>query len=188
MDPLHPGELTREDQRPAFDSRSGSPAAPETFQPSKLTIDQLRSLREVWLSVADTADVSPVHVMVNRIAEIIEAPVRLVSLDRSGERLDVEASGGPEKAVAARERSSWRLAASIATRRLSSSPWAKATCRGCGRACPLAGVGQIRACCSYQAIGAVGHRSTGSSAWRGICPAPCGSRVIAAGHAAASDC
>jgi diguanylate cyclase (GGDEF)-like protein len=100
MDPLQPADLARDHARHSSDSVTNADPAPR-FDPGRLTIDQLRSLRELWPSVADTADPSPARVLVERVAEIIEAPVAVVLLDPQAERLDVEVASGPDSARAA---------------------------------------------------------------------------------------
>jgi diguanylate cyclase (GGDEF)-like protein len=98
MEPLQPLDFGRDDARHSTDPRT---EAPVSFQPGRLTIDQLRLLRDVWPIVADTTDPSPAQVLVDRIAEIIGAPVGIAIVDTTGERLELEASSGPEARRAA---------------------------------------------------------------------------------------
>jgi diguanylate cyclase (GGDEF)-like protein len=115
MDPLQPVDLSREDSRHV--AEAGASHAPACrFQPGRLTLDQLRAMRELWPAVADASGASPVQVLASLVAEIIDAPVGVAALDVASERLDVEAASGPEPESAAAAREMME-----ATRRIDSS-------------------------------------------------------------------
>jgi diguanylate cyclase (GGDEF)-like protein len=100
MEPVEPASLRRDGPRHATDP-GAAPDATIPFQPGRLTIEQLRMLRDVWPSIADTADPSPAQVLVNRIAEITGARAGIAMPDATGERLELEAASGADAQRAA---------------------------------------------------------------------------------------
>lgn len=73
-----------------------------SFDPGRLTIDQLRELRDVWINVAEAGDPAVAGgLLTARIAAIIHAPVGLIVRDLNSGSIEVEISAGGEPLGAA---------------------------------------------------------------------------------------